>query len=398
MVDSVTFGSSVNGSNFTIDATTQETEDGLVVYTDDGSMMFTKEDTVVFESSNPAADTLTIKNVVYNYNEKAFIISGNTDDCDNFFVAFNTEGALYGSDGCGFLAGGTEEGDFVLTDDMLVVGDEYAYIVFMEGSVTFGSSVTGSNFTIDATTEETDVGLVLTTKDGSMAFRTDDGTVEFISNDSSVDVLTIQDPGYNYTDNAFVIYGSTDQCDDFFVAFNLDGSLFGSEDCGFVVGVSTTVDVVIGRNPDDEKECQSIVEIACGNSDFSELCDLINKFDDLKTSLESGTWTVFAPNNDAFDYYGDWLEYQSTETHRNILMFHIVEGQKLEIDDLSCGSGVNKIEMLNGKDTRTKCDDYVPLGQKGSGNDDEFGARFDTTDIQACNGVIHEIDDVLLYF
>ena len=88
-----------------------------------------------------------------------------------------------------------------------------------------------------------------------------------------------------------------------------------------------------------------------------------------------------------------------------MLMLHIVAGEKIDYDDLFCdddeASDSNLIEMLNGKHTRTICDDTIPYGQKGPGNKGMVlfvEGRFvdGRTNIQACNGVIHGIDGMLL--
>merc|ERR1719469_1739309 len=104
-------------------------------------------------SNDPDADVLKMMKPVYNYTEEGeggFVITGNTKDCADFFLAFNYDGLSYGSKDCDFLV--------VATDDFIALANEDAFIYFMEDSVMFGSSVTGSNFTIDATTEQNDDG------------------------------------------------------------------------------------------------------------------------------------------------------------------------------------------------------------------------------------------------
>merc|ERR1712238_295716 len=234
MEDSVMFGSTVTGSNFTLEGvTTEVNDDGDTVLTnDDGSMTFTADGSVAFAFNDPDADVLTMMNPVYNYTEEGeggLTITGDTEECADFFLAFNADGAMAASEDCNFFV--------MATDDFFAVGNEDAFITFMEDSVMFGSTVTGSNFTVDATPEVNDDGdTVLTNDEGSTTF-TADNTVVFASSDPNADVFTMMNPVYNYTeegDGGFTITGDTEECADFFLAFNADGAMVASEDCGFL--------------------------------------------------------------------------------------------------------------------------------------------------------------------
>merc|ERR1712238_295793 len=253
MEDSMMFGSSVTGSNFTIDGlTTEENDEGeTVVTSDEGTMTFASDGSVVFASNDPDADVFTMMNPVYNYtaegdDEQGFFITGDTEECADFVYAFNADGLAVGSEDCNFL--------IVMTDDFFAAGNEDAFVTFMEDSVMFGSTVTGSNFTLEGvTTEVNDDGdTVLTTDEGSTTF-TADNTVVFASSDPDADVFTMMNPVYNYTEEGeggFTITGDTEECADFFLAFNADGAMVASEDCGFLAagdadgGVLVTDDLI----------------------------------------------------------------------------------------------------------------------------------------------------------
>ena len=135
----------------------------------------------------------------------------------------------------------------------------------------------------------------------------------------------------------------------------------------------------------------------CGSDDFETLCSLVSKFDVLSSSLSSGNWTFFAPNDDAFASFDeDVLDGLSDNRLKKILLFHAVEGEEIYAGDLSCqqSDDSNLIEMANEKDTRVKCKNGIPYGIKGAGN--EVPVEFTEVDIKACNGVIHVVDGVLL--
>jgi uncharacterized surface protein with fasciclin (FAS1) repeats len=112
--------------------------------------------------------------------------------------------------------------------------------------------------------------------------------------------------------------------------------------------------------------------------------------------VSKGKRTLFVPNDDAFDDLGNALDDLSDDDAKKLVLFHFVKGKALHAEDLPCIAGENLIEMANGIDTRTLCDKYGPVGQKGGGNMNG-PADFVEVDIETCNGVVHIIDEVLLY-
>jgi uncharacterized surface protein with fasciclin (FAS1) repeats len=116
---------------------------------------------------------------------------------------------------------------------------------------------------------------------------------------------------------------------------------------------------------------------------------------------------MFAPTNYAFDALNDdddafnntRIEDVTDTDLKNFIRFHLVPGVKLYREDFSCFSTL--YTMANGEDSRLLCKDegidgYGPYGIKGSGNNKTSPPKF-TSEIKACNGVIHPIDQVLLY-
>ena len=147
------------------------------------------------------------------------------------------------------------------------------------------------------------------------------------------------------------------------------------------------------------KEPCSITEIVCDNPDFNYFCasltatGIAEKFDDY-----SGNYTVFAPNNSAFEHLGDAaIEYlmqpDNVDLLSKILAFHTVEDQIIYSNDLTCQE---TIKMANGKDSRSICRKQN-LYQNGKGNSVEHRPEVVEVDIETCNGVIHVVNQVMLF-
>ena len=144
----------------------------------------------------------------------------------------------------------------------------------------------------------------------------------------------------------------------------------------------------------------------CDNPKFSILCDNL-EVTGIADALTNGTWTIFAPSNMAFlklppTYVQAITSDDGVDDMTKLLLFHAVEDQILYKDDLPCKAGENLIEMANGKDSRSLCKDIrpgvpIPRFQKGKYNSRENPPAFVVTDMVACNGVVHELDGVLLF-
>lgn len=114
-------------------------------------------------------------------------------------------------------------------------------------------------------------------------------------------------------------------------------------------------------------------ETVCGNPDLQDLgrfCDLVGAIeaDGYEIGVSKGKWTLFVPNDDAFDDLGNTLDDLSNDDAKKLILFHFVKGKVLHAEELPCTTGDNLSEMANGIDTRTLCDEYGPFGQKGGGN------------------------------
>jgi hypothetical protein len=125
------------------------------------------------------------------------------------------------------------------------------------------------------------------------------------------------------------------------------------------------------------------------------LCEAITTAG-LGDELDTGSWTIFAPVNSAFEEFDDdfWdaiLGDQNLLT--NLMLFHAVKDEVIPSDDLECRA---LVRMANGKDTRTICEGD-DLFQKGGANQDDDKPRLISTDIPTCQGFIHVVNEVLLF-
>lgn len=162
-----------------------------------------------------------------------------------------------------------------------------------------------------------------------------------------------------------------------------------------------TMVMISSCNKDDEptpenpiETPKSIVEIATSNDDFSILVEALVKAD-LVTALEGdGPFTVFAPTNQAFENLFSQLgvngiEDLSAETLSPILLYHVVGA-----DAKSSSLTTSYVETLNASapnNTNVSLFVQVEGGVMLNG-----ASKVSTADVEASNGVIHVIDQVLL--
>lgn len=130
-----------------------------------------------------------------------------------------------------------------------------------------------------------------------------------------------------------------------------------------------------------------IVALATSTSDLSTLVTAISTANLTSTLQGEGPFTVFAPTNDAFENLEDGvLEtlLDNPDVLAEVLQYHVVSG-KVMSTDLMDG---NVTTLLSGKSISVSImDGVVTL----NGN-----AMVTNADIEASNGVVHLIDEVLL--
>lgn len=123
----------------------------------------------------------------------------------------------------------------------------------------------------------------------------------------------------------------------------------------------------------------------------------------MSKTFDEDQWTIFAPDDGAIfrspDEFQDLLRDESSDPELLAyhLSYHFSKDKVLKKKDLPCRAGENLVPMINDMDSRTLCIDGVPTFQKGKGNSDDNLPEIIESDIEACNGVIHILDRVLLY-
>lgn len=146
------------------------------------------------------------------------------------------------------------------------------------------------------------------------------------------------------------------------------------------------------NNINDNDQLENIVEIASADDDFSVLVDALIKADLASTLEGDGPLTVFAPTNDAFSQLLDDLGASSldditAEQLEPILLYHVLSGKVMSSDleddyisSLSTGPDNFEVSLLINAGS---------LLLNGS-------AEIIDEDIEASNGVIHVINEVVL--
>ncbi|MEE4197383.1 MAG: fasciclin domain-containing protein [Bacteroidales bacterium] len=150
-------------------------------------------------------------------------------------------------------------------------------------------------------------------------------------------------------------------------------------------------DDVINDVIDDQLE--NIVEIAVADDNFSTLVAALSKADLVSTLEGNGPFTVFAPTNAAFnallaDLGVSSLDELTAEQLEPILLYHVVSGKVMS-------SALNNgyVSTLSPGADNTKASLLVNVNGGVSLNST---TNVTTADIEASNGVIHVVDEVLL--
>lgn len=148
---------------------------------------------------------------------------------------------------------------------------------------------------------------------------------------------------------------------------------------GTVVGQSGVQDDVSAKN---------VVQVASGSKDHSTLVAAVKAAELVDVLSNAGPFTVFAPTNAGFDKLPagtveGLLKPESKESLQDILQYHVSVGV-YQADALNDGQSLGQAN--GGNITITKKDGKIMINGKAT----------ILASIQASNGVIHVIDEVLL--
>ncbi len=134
-----------------------------------------------------------------------------------------------------------------------------------------------------------------------------------------------------------------------------------------------------------------VVGHATANDDFSQLVSALGGASgDLVTALSAdGPFTVFAPLNSAFEAIASTVAGLTADQLATVLTYHVVTNANVRSSTLTDGM---QVTTLNGESFTVNISGSVVTITDAKGNT----ADVLLTDVQATNGVIHVLGDVLL--
>jgi transforming growth factor-beta-induced protein len=173
---------------------------------------------------------------------------------------------------------------------------------------------------------------------------------------------------------------------------------FDKEACNGVVHIVD--EVILPGYLAPKPKCESITDIACDSKDFDILCDALH-WTGLDEVLDDGSWTVFAPTDDSFHEFLNREHLNSfkdlgKEKLTDLLLYHVVADKELTVHDLDCDA---HLEMASGETSTTTCNgNSGNIFQQGpcNRNVNNNVPRIIEKDVEACNGYIQIVEDVLL--
>ncbi|MGL2964562.1 fasciclin domain-containing protein [Flavobacterium sp. RSB2_4_14] len=159
---------------------------------------------------------------------------------------------------------------------------------------------------------------------------------------------------------------------------------------------------VFSCNDDDNNTAQpTIVDIAAGNQDFSILVDALERTG-LDAVLDApGQYTVFAPTNAAFTAFLATTPYPTindvpVSALTNILLNHVI-GDEIKSMDIQTGYA-STLSPINSSANAPTISMFIQLSGSSviiNGGAANSGSTVTTADIDASNGVIHVVGNVI---
>jgi uncharacterized surface protein with fasciclin (FAS1) repeats len=153
------------------------------------------------------------------------------------------------------------------------------------------------------------------------------------------------------------------------------------------VAVSLFSFTACDKDPVAPVASKTIADVVIADANFSLLKNALTKAELVPTFQGAGTFTVFAPTNDAFKAVGidqAFIDANTKETLASVLKFHVL-GSKVAAADIATADNT-EVTTLGGKAFVTKNAGGVSIN----------GAKVTSADVAASNGVIHIIDRLIL--
>ena len=147
----------------------------------------------------------------------------------------------------------------------------------------------------------------------------------------------------------------------------------------------------------------TIAAIAAANPDFTTLVTALNRTGLTATLNGSGTFTVFAPTNAAFDAFFATLGTNVTvnnvdlATLKNVLLNHVL-GSEIFKTAIPAAAYVSTLSPINATPTSPTISMFVQNSTDGvfiNGGTATTGVKVTTADVDASNGVVHIVNNVI---
>ncbi|WP_224483685.1 fasciclin domain-containing protein [Robertkochia aurantiaca] len=144
----------------------------------------------------------------------------------------------------------------------------------------------------------------------------------------------------------------------------------------------------------------TIVGVAAGNDNFSTLVTAVKAAGLVETLNSEGPFTVFAPTNDAFNKLpagtlDDLVKPENKDKLTSILTYHVVSGEFMAsdvLDAINSNNGKFTITTVQGDQLTASIENGNVILTDANGN----SSTVIMTDVDASNGVIHAIDQVVM--
>lgn len=171
-----------------------------------------------------------------------------------------------------------------------------------------------------------------------------------------------------------------------FASFSCSNS--GQENSGTTTPTETDQNVVGQSGVQDDVSAKNVVQVAIGSPDHTTLVAAVKAAELVDVLSNAGPFTVFAPTNAAFDKLPPGtveglVKPEQKETLQDILQYHVSVGV-YQTDAFTDGQTIGQVNGGNIK--ITKKDGKIMINDKAT----------IVASIQATNGIIHVIDEVLL--